>query len=125
MKNNTILGTSNVLKQIDPKTVNQKTAYWLGRNVRILEPTIEKFETLRKDVTKDSWFAKYQEASKEDKEGADKTYKDQLTEADNELKAFLDTETDIKIYKINIDDLNIASDLIPYLLDFITDSQQG
>lgn len=131
MKNNNILGILNIMKQIDIKTVNVKTSYWLGRNVRIMEPVAEQLETLRKAVTKDPWFVEYQalasELAKEDQalasEKAQEKFKDQLTEADNELKAFLDTETEIKIYKISIDHLDIPSEFIPTMLDFIIDSE--
>lgn len=124
MKNNNILGILNIMKQIDIKNVNAKTSYWLGRNVRIMEPVSEQLETLRKAVTKDPWFVEYQEAAKENQESAQEKFKEQMTEADDELKSFLDTETEIKIYKISIDNLDIPSEFIPVMLDFITDSQQ-
>jgi hypothetical protein len=113
------------MKQIDIKNVNIKTSYWLGRNVRIMEPVAEQLETLRKAVTKDPWFVEYQASAlaSESSETAQEKFKDQLTEADNELKAFLDTETEIKIYKISIDHLDIPSEFIPTMLDFIIDDE--
>lgn len=124
MKNNEILGILNILKQIDIKKVNILTSYWISRNVRIMEPVLVSFEVLRKSVISDPWFIEYQAEAKDHPETAQEKFKEQLKEADEELKSFLDTETETKIYKISIDNLDIPSESIPALLDFITDSQQ-
>lgn len=122
MKNNNILGILNILQNIDIKTVNIRTSYWISRNVRNLSPIAVKFEELRTNIQKDSWFSDFQEAVQKDEKTAKEQFKEQLTAADDEIKDYLETEnTDITLFKISIDHLDIPSEHIPALLDFITE----
>ena len=124
MKNNNILGVLNILQNIDIKTVNIRTSYWISRNVRNLSPVAVKFEELRTNIQKDSWFSDFQEAVQKDEKTAKEQFKEQLTAADDEIKDYLETEnTDITLFKISIDHLDIPSEHIPALLDFITDAE--
>lgn len=118
---NEILGITQVLASIDPKDVNQKTAYWIGRNLRKIDYIGQGLEELKEKIRKDSWFEEYNTLSETDKDTAAEKFKDELAEADKEVKEYLDEEVELSFYTIKIDNVDVKSELIPYLLDLISE----
>lgn len=117
-----VLNTIHILSQIDIKNTNPKTAYWIGRNIRKFEDVSKNFETLREKIQKDTWFGEYRSKVEADgEEKAKEEYKDLLTAADEEINEYLKEENTIKPYIIKIDDLDIKPELIPYLVDLISE----
>ena len=117
-----VLNTIHILSQIDIKSTNPKTAYWIGRNIRKFEDVSKNFETLREKIQKDTWFGEYRSKVEADgEEKAKEEYKDLLASADEEINEYLKEENTIKPYTIKIDDLDIKPELIPYLVDLISE----
>lgn len=124
MKNttNTLIGIYKTLTQIDISKVNTKTAYWIGRNARKLEPYVKTFEELQDKIRKDAWFESFSKSVEVDgEESARKEYAVQLSEADKEVKEHLEQEVEITFYTIKLDDLELEGKYIPMLLDLITE----
>lgn len=122
MKLNELLNTLEILKKIDPKEVNTRTAYWQARNIRTLTPFADLFETSRKSILSDSWFVEYQEATKEDETKANEKYKDQLKLASEEISQLLEKEHDLTPFQISIEDYNGPTDMIFNLYDLISEA---
>lgn len=117
-----VLNTIYTLSQINIKETNPKTAYWIGRNIRKFEDVSKNFESLKEKIQKDEWFGEYRSKVESDgEEKAKEEYKDLLTSADEEINEYLKEENTIKPYTIKIDDLDIKPELIPYLVDLISE----
>lgn len=117
-----VLNTIYNLSQINIKETNPKTAYWIGRNIRKFEDVSKNFESLKEKIQKDEWFGEYRSKVESDgEEKAKEEYKDLLTSADEEINEYLKEENTIKPYTIKIDDLDIKPELIPYLVDLISE----
>jgi len=117
-----VLNTIYTLSQIDIKITNPKTAYWIGRNIRKFEDVSKAFESLKEKIQKDTWFGEYKSKVESDgEEKAKEEYKDLLAAADEEINEYLKEENTIKPYTIKIDDLDIKPELIPYLVDLISE----
>lgn len=119
MKLNEILQINHYLKQIDTSKVNNRTAYFISRNIRLSNVVVEEFESFRKGVLSDEWYNKFQEATKEDESKAKELYKLELEAADKELQDYISKDSDLKFYKIALDDYNAPSEYIELFYDLI------
>lgn len=119
MKLNQILTINHYLKQIDTSKVNNRTAYFISRNIRLSNVVGEAFESFRKSVLSDEWYNKYIEVNNEDVLKAKELYKLELEAADKELQDYVSKDKDLEFYKISLDDYNAPSEYIEFLYDLI------
>lgn len=121
-----LINLSQLLNQFDIRKMNIKTAYWAGKNVRILSRVVKDLDELRTELTSTSVFKQFQteisEASTDElKEEVKEKYKEVISEADKELTDFLEVKIDLPdFYKIKIDNIEgIDPEFIPTLFDLI------
>ena len=120
--NNQILGINQVIQSIDIEKTNQKTAYWAARNVRILSKVVSEFTALQEAVRKDKWFIDFQtDIEALGIKEAEEKWKENLDAANDELKIFGEKETEINFYTISIDNIEVPTNIIPVLMDLISE----
>ena len=120
--NNQILGINQVIQSIDIEKTNQKTAYWAARNVRIMSKVVSEFTALQEAVQKDKWFIDFQtDIEALGIKEAEEKWKENLDAANDELKIFGEKETEIDFYTISIDKIEVPTNIIPVLMDLISE----
>lgn len=123
--NNQLIGIDSVLKQIEISELNAKTTYWIGRNIRKLEPITSDFNKLLEGIRSDAWYKEYaaEMESKDDEKIklAKEKFKDQVEEADKEVKEWGEKEVEFNFYTIKIENLELPNKFIPSLLDLISE----
>lgn len=120
--NNQILGINQVIQSIDIEKTNQKTAYWAARNVRIMSKVVSEFTALQEAVRKDKWFTEFQtDIEALGIKEAEEKWKENLDAANDELKIFGEKETEIDFYTISIDKIEVPTNIIPVLMDLISE----
>lgn len=123
--NDQLIGIDSVLKQIEISELNAKTTYWIGRNIRKLEPITSDFNKLLEGIRSDAWYKEYaaEMESKDDEKIklAKEKFKDQVEEADKEVKEWGEKEVEFNFYTIKIENLELPNKFIPSLLDLISE----
>lgn len=120
--NNQAIGINQALQSLNIDEINQKTAYWASRNLRIISNIIFELDKLQSDIRKDKWFQDFQKDIESlGTEKAEEKWKENLDAANDELKIFGDKETEIDFYQISIDKLDIPSKIVPILMDLISE----
>lgn len=123
-----LINFAQAISQIKLDNANVKTVYWISKNLRLIAPIVNEFDTLRKEVTNTVAFKAYQKefeaaTNDTDKKSISEKYKEVIEDADKELKEFVDVEIDMPDwYKIKIDDIEgIEGKYIQLLFDMIAD----
>jgi len=120
--NNQILGISQLIQSIDIEKTNQKTAYWVARNLRIMSKILTEYHELQTSIQKDKWFLDFQkDVDAIGPEKAEEKWKEQLDSANEELKTFGNRETEIDFYTISIDNIEAPANIIPTVMDLISE----
>lgn len=122
--NSQILGISQLIQSIDIEKTNQKTAYWVARNLRIMSKVLTEYHELQTSIQKDKWFLDFQkDVDTIGPEKAEEKWKEQLDSANEELKTFGNIKTEIDFYTISIDNIEAPANIIPTVMDLISECQ--